>query len=155
MIKYLFILFLFVYQYSFGWNYPELNKLQKVINIGKNNSIEKQFTKLIYHTKKSNPFKIELYHLYGDYLNDKGDYDEAWIFWNKSNQLRSKLYPKNNYQKAWIYALKAYYNYQKIEKENLKIYTDSCSYFLSKCTNIENKPDIYKIWNILAQAKNS
>lgn len=153
MIKYLFILFLFVYQYSFGWNYTELNELQKVINIGKNNSIEKQFTKLIYHTKKSNPFKIELYHLYGDYLNDKGDYDEAWIFWNKSNQLRSKLYQKNNYQKAWIYALKAYYNYQKIEKENLKIYTDSCSYFLSKSTNIENKPDIYKIWNILAQAK--
>lgn len=150
MTKYLFLFFILIHSLCFSWSFKELNEIQRNIDANNFKKLPLKF-KNVLSNKSSLKFQLEANHLYGDFLNDKGDFDEAFKYWTKSNELRSKVYPKDNYQKAWKYALISHYYYQKVEPVFAHYYIDSCIYYLEKVD--KNQLDIYKIWNIIAQSK--
>ena len=113
MTKYLCFFFIFIHSICFSWSFKELDEIQKDIDANNFKTILLKFNKAL-SNKRSLKFQLEANHLYGDFLNEKGDLDEALKYWTKSNELRSQVYPKDNYQKAWKYALISHYYYQKV-----------------------------------------
>jgi CHAT domain-containing protein len=97
--------------------------------------------------------KIQHYQAKGDVLKADGDMEEALYFWGKANSLRNKIYPKNDYHRAWNYALLSNYHFELMEVIPTNLYADSCLKLLKNLTIAQQKEiKIYKIWNILGQS---
>lgn len=103
--------------------------------------------------KNSSSNKAILYKLKGDVSKIQGDIDQAFVYWKKSNEYRTKIYPKGDYHVAWNHALLSNYHYEKINTELAVRYADSCLRIVSELTLTQQKEiEVFKIWNILGQS---
>ena len=98
--------------------------------------------------------KIFLYQKKGDIIKLEGDIETALFYWEKANQLRNKVYAKNDYRRVWNFANLANYYYEIIQPEKAKRYADSCVKLTDNMTLKQQKEiKIHLIWNICTQVK--
>lgn len=111
---------------------------------------------LINFSLLQNPSVIDLSKLYqakGSLKKLEGNIDEAYNWWQKSNEKRILVYSKHDYHLVWNYALLSNYYYEKINTPLAKSYADSCMNLIQNLTIKQEKEiQIYRIWNILAQS---
>lgn len=104
-------------------------------------------------TSYSPESQIELNKIKGDIHKTEGDIEAALLSWEISNQLRRKLYNKDDFHLAWNYALLSNYHYEKINTELAILYADSCAALIKNLSIPQQlEIEIYKIWNILGQS---
>lgn len=130
-----------------------LQSIERLIHTGHIDSAETRLNNLLTDTTLSKILKTELYTLSGNIQKIRGDIEKALHFWEKSNALRSQLYPSFDYHLAWNYALLSNYHYEKIHTLQAKAYADSCRALITELTTEQQlEIEIYRIWNILAQS---
>lgn len=145
-------IFLLVTIHSFGFDGEMVFKVEDLISKGRYIEAKDLLNNVFQNSnsKKDTSF-IQLYQIYGDILHIEGDSDEALVYWEKSNKLRSELYSKDNYHIIWNDALQAYYHYDKINYKNTY---KEIQKVISQLDNIPKDKykeiEVYRIWNILA-----
>ncbi len=123
----------------------------KILN-GDLESAEIEIDNLLKKSKSSGKEKIKLFQLKGDLYKAQGDFDEAFLWWQKSNNLRTKFYSKNDYHLVWNYANLSHFYFEKINIPLSIQYADSCQILLTTLNEKQKlEIEIFKIWNILGQ----
>lgn len=145
-----FYFLIFFTQKSYSQNAVE-NLEIKILN-GDLESAEIEIDNLLKKSKSSGKEKIKLFQLKGDLYKAQGDFDEAFLWWQKSNNLRTKLYSKNDYHLVWNYANLSHFYFEKINIPLSIQYADSCQILLTTLNEKQKlEIEIFKIWNILGQ----